>query len=355
MSNPIPTNLTNDVIVLDRLNNYELKIVIQERLKKKINPANLSVEEATFNLSKWKRLFEEGYAPNTVRGYLSDMKLYDQMCKKFGYSSLPTTPEHMSDIIRHLILVEKKKYASVRRMCNAVTKFHHESGFYKPSSDSEVQLTLKSMRRKVTVKQKQASPLRLEELEMIVDKLVSSESLRDLRDACILSFMYDGLLRRSEAAAIRVEDIFLNDGDENDASLFIPTSKSDQDGEGAYVYLSEKSIQLYFDMCTKMNIQSGFVFRGIYTNDIVRDSITDQSIYNMLDRVSGLLKRPVKFTGHSCRVGACLDLAYKNKASIVELQNSGRWKSPAMPAYYTRKYNVFDGEMAKLRRKNKGG
>lgn len=342
-------------VILDRLNNYELTIVLQERLRKKVNPSNITVEEAAYNLNKWKALFEDSYAPNTVRGYFSDMKIFDQICRTFGFPSLPVTPEHMSAVIRHRITVEKKDYSTVRRMCNAVSKFHSEAGFYKPSIDSEVQLTLRSMRRKVTVSQSQAPPLRLKELEFLVGKLTSSDSLRDLRDACIMSFMYDGLLRRSEITVIQVEHIFFNDDGGGDASLFIPSSKSDQDGEGAYVYLSESSVNLYLDMCSKMNIQSGNVFRGIYTNDIVTDSITSQSVYNMFARVSSLINRPVRFTGHSCRVGACLDLAHINKASIVSLQNSGRWKSPAMPAYYTRKYNVFESEMSRLRKgKNKG-
>src|SRR3546814_8655911 len=60
--------------------------------------------------------------------------------------------------------------------------------------------------------------------------------LRGLRDAALLRVAYDSAGRRSELVAIRAEHI------ERDAegagTLFIPPSKTDQAGEGAYAYLA---------------------------------------------------------------------------------------------------------------------
>src|SRR3546814_8296668 len=60
--------------------------------------------------------------------------------------------------------------------------------------------------------------------------------LLGLRDAALLRVAYDSAGRRSELVAIRAEHI------ERDAegagTLFIPSSKTDQAGEGTYAYLA---------------------------------------------------------------------------------------------------------------------
>ena len=55
-------------------------------------------------------------------------------------------------------------------------------------------------------------------------------------------------------------------------------------------------------------------------------------------------------SGHSLRVGSAQSLAAAG-ASVVEMQQAGRWKSPAMPGQYARKQMARRGAVARLRYK----
>ena len=56
---------------------------------------------------------------------------------------------------------------------------------------------------------------------------------------------------------------------------------------------------------------------------------------------------PGRVSGHSLRVGAAQSLAAAG-ASVVEMQQAGRWKSPSMPGQYARKQMARRGGPAVL-------
>ena len=65
-------------------------------------------------------------------------------------------------------------------------------------------------------------------------------------------------------------------------------------------------------------------------------------------------------SGHSLRVGSAVSLAQAG-ASVVDMQNAGRWKSPQMPAHYAKAElaergavaQFFYGKGGKLKKKRK--
>jgi hypothetical protein len=59
----------------------------------------------------------------------------------------------------------------------------------------------------------------------------------------------------------------------------------------------------------------------------------DSSIYRVLRNASELLSLSINFSGQSTRVGAAQHLS-KAGANIKEIQDFGRWLSPAMPYQY---------------------
>ena len=61
-------------------------------------------------------------------------------------------------------------------------------------------------------------------------------------------------------------------------------------------------------------------------------------------RAAGLIDG---YSGHSGRTGAAHSLA-AHGASLVELQQAGRWKSPSMPAAYARSARAGHGAVARL-------
>ena len=53
------------------------------------------------------------------------------------------------------------------------------------------------------------------------------------------------------------------------------------------------------------------------------------------------------FSGHSPRVGMARDLA-RAGTELPNLMNAGRWRSPAMPAHYTRNESAARGAVAQF-------
>ena len=62
-----------------------------------------------------------------------------------------------------------------------------------------------------------------------------------IRDAALLSVMPDGLLRRGEAAALRWDDLTIED--DGSGKLTVQCSKTDQTGEGAVLWISPQTIE----------------------------------------------------------------------------------------------------------------
>ncbi len=61
-----------------------------------------------------------------------------------------------------------------------------------------------------------------------------------------------------------------------------------------------------------------------------------------------------RVSGHSLRVGGAQSLAAAG-AGLVELQQAGDWRSPAMPAHYARGQPGARGAVARLRYGAQGG
>ena len=138
---------------------------------------------------------------------------------------------------------------------------------------------------------------------------------RGALDVALVSVMRDGMLRRSEASAIRWCDIEQTPDDSG--RLTIDRSKTDQAGEGSIAYLSP----------TTMESLSRIPRKG--------ESVFDLSASQICRRIQAARKAAGRlgsgFSGHSPRVGMAIDLA-RAGTDMTSLMVAGRWQSPRMPA-----------------------
>ena len=159
---------------------------------------------------------------------------------------------------------------------------------------------------------------------------------RGLVDIALASVMRDALLRRAEAAALTWGDVAAwSDGS---GRLTITHSKTDQTGEGAVLYLSNAAMQDLERIKPAKATPADRVFPMTPQNMRLR--------IKSMCQASGLNGR---YTGHSPRVGMAQDLA-ADRAELPELMDAGRWKSPQMPARYTRRQQAGRGAVAKYYR-----
>lgn len=82
-----------------------------------------------------------------------------------------------------------------------------------------------------------------------------------LRDAVLLSLRYDADLRVSELVA--VDEPHIDPQEDSSATLFIPTSKTDQDKIGAWAWLSPETMRRVGAWLQASGIHDGPIFRRV--------------------------------------------------------------------------------------------
>lgn len=157
---------------------------------------------------------------------------------------------------------------------------------------------------------------------------------RGNRDVAIASTMRDGLLRRSEAAALAWGDIELRS--DGTGRLTIRRSKTDQAGEGSVQFLGKGTAAALRTIRPKDAAATAKVF-GVKCG---------RSIARRLSAMAKAAGLDGHFGGHSGRVGMARDLVAAG-ASVAAVQIAGRWASSRMPAHYARGELAARGAVAK--------
>ncbi len=197
----------------------------------------------------------------------------------------------------------------------------------------------------------QVSGVTWERADAVVVAAMREGTLRGLRDAALIAVASDALLRVGEVVAVNWAD--LDRDPDGSAVLHVRRAKSDQEGVGATCYLGARTVAVLDAWLRRTGIGGDGrnpevpVFRSVRKGGGVGGRLSDRSARAIITaRCESLI--PGRVSGHSLRVGSAMSLA-RAGASLVELQQAGRWKSPEMPARYTRGESARLGAVARLR------
>lgn len=221
-----------------------------------------------------------------------------------------------------------------------------------PAQTKRVTMTLKAIRKKYLGKnrQRQAAPMKYDMLENIVASL--GDSLRDTLYKALISFAFDSMMRCSELVRVELSDIHY-DQETGSAEVFVPFHKADQEGEGSYRFLSQRTVDFLHEWLDAAGIDSGLVFRSVDAkNHILTHMHKDRvaRIFKNLAKRSGYLYKDI--SAHSTRVGAAQELLLDG-ATLPQLMVVGDWKSPAMPVRYAKRIDAKKGAMAEYHKHRK--
>lgn len=297
------------------------------------------------NISGLRVAVEQELADSTRRIYLGHWKRFCDWYENQGYGTFPADPEHVSAFLNDRYVKQGQRPATLNTAAAAISFFHRAAGLENPCDSSLVRSTLKSTLRQTGSFQRQAKPLTAEFLTKILQTACiprrgrggHTESYktawsRGTTDIAIVSLMRDAMLRVSEAAALKWEDIeSVADGT---GRLIVRYSKTDPLGEGAVLFLSSQTMGA-LDLIRSGAADNDSVFR-LRPNQISR-------------RISQAAKSAGLgdgFSGHSPRVGMACDLA-RAGTELPSLMTAGRWSSPRMPALYTRGEAASRGAVAR--------
>lgn len=173
------------------------------------------------------------------------------------------------------------------------------------------------------------------------------QDLPGLRDAALIAVASDGLLRVSEIAAVQVADV--EQAEDGSGRLSIRSSKTDQEGAGQVLYLGESTMRRVTAWTSAAGITSGPLFVRVRRNRrIGAKALSVVSIRRIIRTRCKAAGVDGRVSGHSLRVGGAQSLA-AGGASVVEMQQAGRWQSPNMPGHYAKGQLAARGAVARIR------
>ena len=284
---------------------------------------------------------ENAQSENTRRNYASQVGKFRTWCEQENFSYLPARPEVLAAYAAELA-DDGKSMSTIRLAVAAIVDAHRRVVLESPQT-AGVTETLRGLSRQLGVSQKQARPLDADALAAIratalnprISRGGSLESeetalTRGRLDIALASVMSDAGLRISEVAALRWRDVL--DAEDGAGLVYIERSKTDQSGEGAYVVVTPETLaalkQLRQDSETWTDADRVF---GLSMSQISRR-------VDSMARAAGLGEG---YSGHSGRVGLAIRMTRRG-APLQAVQTHGRWKSPSMPARYTRSEKALE-------------
>lgn len=279
---------------------------------------------------------------NTRRAYASRWAMFVRWCELAGESPLPAQGDlvalYLSELASTGLAV-----ATIQQSRAAIVRAHALADAPPPGGPALRQV-LRGIGRTHAGAQRQADALTAEQLVRVLPHLGQTRGateLQRLRDVALVLIGWTAALRRSEIAALRVQDMRF-DADHG-LYLTIPKSKTDQQGHGDLVlvpYASHRDVcalRSVYHWLSVAGVDAGPVFRRL---DAKRQGVTDQPLSGdaICDIVAAAARRAGLqgwFTGHSLRAGFVTTAAQRGKRLDLIMRTT-RHRRVDMVLRYTR-------------------
>ncbi|ERM57647.1 tyrosine-type recombinase/integrase [Vibrio cyclitrophicus] len=279
------------------------------------------------------------YSHNSLLGIYSDWNRYHAFCTKHRINTLPAS----ITAVRRFLETESndRKYASLKRYTATLSLLHTVLNFANPIKHRQVRFTLLHLQAQMAGDAKQTNAMtsaHLTELNMLLSH--QKANLKEVRDIAIYNVMFECALKRSELKALKMNDI-----ESYDEGYQITIKDS------AYKLSQVASVALQRWLSFTGSEDELPMFRAIDKHENIRlQPLDDSSIYRILRRASDILGLADNhhFSGNSIRVGAAQELS-KQGLKVREIQDFGRWLSPAMPAQYVGYTGTAESEKMKFK------
>nr|WP_276082039.1 site-specific integrase [Methylobacterium sp. GC_Met_2] len=301
-------------------------------------------------------------ADSTVRAYRSDVQVFQAWCDRFGFQSLPASPEAVAGFLAHEAEAGLSASTIGRRLA-AIRYGHKLAKAADPTDDEDVRATMKGIRRRVGVAPTQKAAATVDILQMLLAR--TPDTLTGKRDRALLALGFAGAFRRSELVALDVADLR---EDPEGLRVTVRRSKVDQEGAGFVKAIPTgryiQPVRLVREWLDAAGITSGPVFRPVSRSGRVRrvsaqvepkldaegvpgqndpkpSRLTDRSVANILKAyctAAGL--DASTFGAHSLRAGY-ITTAAERGADLARIMDQSGHRNADTVVKYIRRANLF--------------
>lgn len=290
---------------------------------------------------------DNALAANTLRAYAAQWRVFAAWCTEHGHQELPA---HVQTVAAYLS--ERKltvALATVRLSVASIAAVHKARRLPSPCDDEAIRKLMQGIARMPGPRQRQAAGITREGLAALRatacrprvgrgGRMETSEhaQLRGRVDIAMIGLMFDGLLRRSEAAAVSWSDI--SRSEDGSGLLQLGRRKTDQEGEGSVLWLSPDTMQALAVIRPESAAPSDLALNMTAARIAAR--------VKMAAAAAGL-GDAADFSGHSPRVGCAQSLAAA-RVSLALIMQAGGWASARMPARYTERMRAQTSGVAQM-------
>ncbi|PPQ31920.1 site-specific integrase [Rhodopila globiformis] len=170
----------------------------------------------------------QALAQATQRAYRQDWEDFRGWCRRNGWPALPAAPTTVAAYLGALATTHSR--ATLKRRLASIGQYHKAAGCDWHPGHAAIRATLQGIQRLHATPAVRAAALTTEEITRLV--ATCDGGLTGLRDRALILVGYAGALRRSELVGIAREHLTIT---HVGLRLFIPSSKTDPEGEGVEI------------------------------------------------------------------------------------------------------------------------
>lgn len=299
------------------------------------------------------------HADNTRKAYDCSWALFCEFCQRRGFCALPASPVAVVYFLAERALAGRKTSTITSDKC-AIRHHHLNGGYPDPTNHPDVYAVLtghrKHLAKQGVVTDKKAA-LMTEDVRKLCVFLDAENTLMALRNKAYVLISYGGALRVSEAVRRTISEVEISS---EGAIIFIPHSKTDQNGDGQLVGICRAPnaatcpvtvLETWLQAMKTLGVasKSAPLFPALHDNRVGGRSqprVLGRHICE--DHARILFKAACRAAGipaenlstHSMRRGH-ITQALANDATFVEALKQGRWRDPKTLLEYWDRVHVL--------------
>ncbi|MDE0222217.1 MAG: tyrosine-type recombinase/integrase [Spirochaetaceae bacterium] len=311
---------------------------------------------ASDDRARIERATEDSRSANTRAQYRSGARAWREWADINGHQPLPATPDAVAAYLAER--AEQGAAASTLSAARAaIGASHRDANVDDPTATEPVRRVLKGLRRQAAGRGRgQAQGLTADDCAAVLatadrprrtgrgTESDEQAAERGATDKVIVSLLFQGGLRRSEAAQLAWADV-TDATDGNGVLVTVRRSKTDQEGKRADVrYLKNGCAQALRLLRDRLTVRASGMCPA--ADALVLGGLNGQSIARRLTAAARAAGIEGRITGHSGRVGLASELTARG-ASTAETMLAGGWKTERMVAHYSAGATAERGAVAK--------